>query len=516
VHDITTAAVSRQTQIRRLRETYPVFRVEDAQASVTGSGVRIDFAFAVGDLRFGPAVEFTGLTAAETARVATPTARRMIRALAIVEAFSYWKALCSPVIEVALPAPDASELDWWQSFWPGAMGEFFYRNGIDYTAEGFLTVTAAPAPEPPAGPATSASDGAVPDGAVPDGAVPDSAVPDSPVLGSPISDIPKMDNPRSDGIAPTGDAVAESPLVLFSGGKDSLALARVIGSGGAGATEFFLYNPAARQRELARSLAAGGRILEVRRAILPELLQLNAAGHPNGHTPFSAYLAIAAMLAGYLRGSESVVAGNSRSDDEPNVESYLGRPVNHQWTKSYEFEAALSAYRHRWLPSAPSYSSPLRPLHELQIIASLSGDIDGYLRSASCNRLRGEGWCRACAKCAWVFLATAALFGHELAITKTGGDMFADPALAGTYAEMAGLTGTKPFECTGSEDEVRTAIRAVGQGHKPDDFPALASCLRAPAVLAARPLDALLAGWGRDDLVPPAILAQVRAAAGLA
>ena len=61
---------------------------------------------------------------------------------------------------------------------------------------------------------------------------------------------------------------------------------------------------------------------------------------------------------------------NSRSDDEPNVPSYLGRPVNHQWTKSYEFETAIRSYRDRWLPGAPGYSSPLRPLYELQIIAA--------------------------------------------------------------------------------------------------------------------------------------------------
>jgi UDP-N-acetyl-alpha-D-muramoyl-L-alanyl-L-glutamate epimerase len=460
VQDVTTAGVS--LQLRRLRQEYPVFRIAGARATRTPSGVTLDFAFAAGPLRFRPVVEFTGLSPDETAAVTTPTARRMIRALAIVEAFSYWKALCSPVIEVALPAPDAAELDWWQSFWPGAMGEFFYRNGIDYTVPGFLDIKAAAAPEP-------------------------------------------------DGLARDGRAAATAPpLVLFSGGKDSLALARIVQSSSAGPADFFLYNPVASQRDLVQSLASGGRFLEVRRTILPELLRLNAAGHPNGHTPFSAYLAIAAMLAGYLRGSGFVSAGNSRSDDEPNVRSYLGRPVNHQWTKSYEFEAALATYRDRWLPGAPAYSSPLRPLYELQIIASLSGDIDGYLRTASCNRVRGDGWCRSCAKCAWVFLATAALFGHDLAIRKTGGDMFANPDLAGVYAEMAGLTGEKPFECTGSEDEVRTAIRAVGQGHSPDDLPALAACLRSPAITSARPLGEILAGWGHDDLVPAALLRQVR------
>ena len=441
--DATKEHVERAGLLRRLRAEYPVFRIEDARAVPGPTGVRLEFAFAAGALRFRPVVEFTGLLPDEAGRVATVTAQRMIRALAIIEAFSYWKALCSPVIEVALPAPDPAELDWWRAFWPGAMGEFFYRNQIDYTAPGFLVIRG------PAG-----------------------------------EDAPGKDAPG--GAAPVGP-----PLVLFSGGKDSLALSRVVSaSSGTAPVDFFLYNPGERLRGLAGSLASGGRLVEVRRAILPELLALNAAGHPNGHTPFSAYLAFGAMLAGYLRGNGPVMAGNSRSDDEPNVRSYLGRPVNHQWTKSYEFEAAARSYRDRWLPGAPGYSSPLRPLYEVQIIASLAGDVDAYLRTVSCNRAPGGGWCRSCAKCAWVFLATAALFGHDLAIRKTGGDMFADPALSGVYQEMAGLTGIKPFECTGSEDEVRAAIQAVGHGQPPDAYPALA---------------ALLAGWGHDDLVPAAL-----------
>jgi UDP-N-acetyl-alpha-D-muramoyl-L-alanyl-L-glutamate epimerase len=460
VQDATTVQAERDAQLRRLREEYPVFRIEDASADLSPQGVTLRFSFTAGPLRFRPSVQLTGLNPEEAARVTAPTARRVVRALAIVEAFSYWKALCSPVIEVTLPAPDAEELDWWRAFWPGAMGEFFYRNQIDYTAADFLVIRGpAAAPERLAG----AADGA-------DGA----------------------------------------PLVLFSGGKDSLALARIAAAArGAAPVDFFLYNPDARLRGMTEPLAAGGRVLEARRAILPELLRLNAAGHPNGHTPFSAYLAFAAMLTGYLRGSGPVVAGNSRSDDEPNVPSYLGRPVNHQWTKSYEFETAIGAYRDRWLPGTPGYSSPLRPLYELQIIASLSGDVDAYLRTASCNRARAGAWCRSCAKCAWVFLATAALFGHDLAIRKIGADMFADPALAGVYQEMAGLTGTKPFECTGTEGEVRAAIRAAGQGRVPGAYPALAACLRDPAVAAARPLAALLAEWGHDELVPAAFAGQV-------
>lgn len=446
-----------------------MFRVEHAGAAADGGTVRLEFRFTCGESAFAPSVELTGLRPEEATRVAAPTARRLVRALAIVEAFSYWKAFCCPVIEVPLPSADPAETTWWQSFWPKAMGEFFYRNGIDFTAAGFLRITPSPTPALTAEPA--------------------------PATG--------------------GQDTGAPPLVMFSGGKDSLALTYAIRDKSVSATDFFLYNPAQSQRDLAESLASGGRIIEARRQVLPELLALNASGHPNGHTPYSAYLALAALLAGYLRGSPMVLAGNSRSDDEPNIASYLGMPVNHQWTKSHEFEAALGDYRNRWLPGAPLYSSPLRPLLELQIIRSLQPHMDTYLKTASCNRAKGLGWCRKCAKCAWVFLATSSLFGHDLAISKAGGDLFADPELSGLYEAMAGLPGAgdKPFECTGTEEEVRSAILAAGQ--QGTELPALATCLRDPAVQAARPLDVVLKDWGQDDLLPGVLKAQVRRAGHL-
>jgi len=457
----------RNEQLGRLRDSYPEFRVEDARLAVDSGTVRLEFRFACGETTFAPQVEFAGLRPGEAARVTAPTVRRLARALAIVEALSYWKAFCSPVIAAVLPSGDPAETTWWESFWPKAMGEFFYRNGIDFTGPGFLRIAARTGIAADAKPVGSATDtrGTVP------------------------------------------------PLVMFSGGKDSLALTYAIRDDAAPATDFFLYNPTEGQRALAGSLADGGRIIEVRRQVLPELLALNASGRPNGHTPYSAYLALAALLAGCLRGSPMVLAGNSRSDDEPNVGSYLGMPVNHQWTKSHEFEAALGVYRNRWLPEAPLYSSPLRPLLEVQVIRSLEPHMDAYLQTASCNRTKGRGWCRKCAKCAWVFLATSSLFGHDLAVGKAGGDLFADTELCGLYEAMAGLPGAgdKPFECTGTEDEVRSAIQCAGQ--QGTDLPALATCLRDPAVQAARPLDVILKDWGRDDLLPEALMARVRRAA---
>jgi hypothetical protein len=146
---------------------------------------------------------------------------------------------------------------------------------------------------------------------------------------------------------------------------------------------------------------------------------------------------------------------------------YLRRSVNHQWTKSAEYEQALQQYAARWLPGAPSYCSPLRPLYELQTIRSLEPHMDEHFQTQSCNKLKGRGWCLRCAKCAWVFLATTALFGRETAIAKAGGG---------------------------------------------GDLRALEACLRDPAILGTRTLKAVLKDWGQDDLMPVGLRERVRQA----
>ncbi|GLY31716.1 hypothetical protein [Kineosporia sp. NBRC 101731] len=444
--------------LRSLRTAHPTFTVAEPVCVIDDGRLVVRFRFTVGQHTFEPSITLSGLEAHELTRANEDPARELLRALAVVEAFSYWKAFCSP--ELVIPG-SGSRLTWWNDFWAPALGEFFYRNDIDFTAPDFLTLRAT-GPDDPA--------------------------------------------PRARAV----EAPAAPALVMFSGGKDSLALA--LTTRHAMPIDVFLYNPTPGQLALTGTLRPG-RVITLERRILPDLLRLNAQGHPNGHTPYSAYLAFAAMLAGYLRGNSLVLAGNSRSDDEPNISAYRGRPVNHQWTKTYEFEANLADYRHRWVPAAPPYASPLRPLLELQIVSLLTDDVDAYLRTASCNQAKSTGWCRACAKCAWVFLATSVLFGHDLAVAKLGGDLLEDRSLSGLYERMAGLHGTKPFECTGSEDEVRACLRSVLERDAPVPA-ALLLMAEDTRIQQAPTLAEVLAGWGADDLVPEAIRPYVEKARG--
>ena len=180
---------ARDERLRRLRDAYPVFRIQAADARVDGGTVQVTFTFTVGGRTFRPSVEFSGLRPDEAARVTDPAAQRIVRALAIVEAASYWKATVSPVIEIGIGAADPAEVAWWEKFWIPAMGEFLYRNGIDFTAPGFLRIATAPG------------------------------------------------LPAGEPGAPGGQVSADRPLVMFSGGKDSLALTYALKDG---PVDFFL------------------------------------------------------------------------------------------------------------------------------------------------------------------------------------------------------------------------------------------------------------------------------------
>src|SRR5690606_31603188 len=102
----------------------------------------------------------------------------------------------------------------------------------------------------------------------------------------------------------------------------------------------------------------------VKRTLDPELLELNRRGFLNGHTPFSALLAFSALCSALLCGREFIVLSNEGSASEGNVS---GASVNHQYSKSFEFERLVKRYFEQFLTSEIQYFSLLRPLNELQI-----------------------------------------------------------------------------------------------------------------------------------------------------
>jgi hypothetical protein len=196
------------------------------------------------------------------------------------------------------------------------------------------------------------------------------------------------------------------------------------------------------------------------------LLEHNKQGAYNGHVPFSAILACLGTVVAILSGYRDFVVSNENSSNEPTL-SYQGVPINHQYSKSIEFEQDYQEHLARCFGEGLRYYSFLRPLSELRI-AELFAKVgfDKYKDVfSSCNRAFTHDshrmfWCGECPKCAFVFLAlTPFVERSNLENLFHGKNLLLDPALEPMYRRLLGIEGDKPLDCVGEIKETRSAMR---------------------------------------------------------
>ena len=104
---------------------------------------------------------------------------------------------------------------------------------------------------------------------------------------------------------------------------------------------FVVSRPADRFDAIEQPAAVTGLpVVRAEREIDPQLLRSAELGFLNGHVPVTGILSAIAVLAAVLTGRDAVVMSNEWSASIPTLE-FDGRPVNHQFSKSEEFEAAF-------------------------------------------------------------------------------------------------------------------------------------------------------------------------------
>lgn len=325
--------------------------------------------------------------------------------LGLVELISYWKATCSPQIEIRPSQLSEDRIQWWHDLFIHGLGEFFYRNEIDFTAPDFLTIT---------------------------------ATGDRAFL------------PQTSQREPSGD------LILVGGGKDSCVTLEVLKEL-PGRKGTLVLNPTRASIDSIK-IAGYEMPLTVRRTIDPKLLELNRAGYLNGHTPFSAYLAFLGVFIAALHGYQYIIASNENSANEQNT-TFHQLKVNHQYSKSFRFEKRFRDYCDRYLTPQVRYFSLLRPLFDLQISGIFSRFSEQHLSFRSCNvNQRKDSWCKQCPKCAFVYLSLFPFLRDEQIFNIFGEDLYFKPEIASAIAELAGISKHKPFECVGTLEESRLAV----------------------------------------------------------
>ena len=336
---------------------------------------------------------------------------RLLRLLALTCSPSYFKAAAPPVIEIAFPTAEF-ERGYLRELIAGGLGEFAYRN------------------------------------ALPDALSPEVTGPDAPSVTA-----------GDDAWDPDAE-----PLVPVGGGKDSVVTIEALKRIGLHPTLFSVneFDP------IDRCIAISGLgSLRVLRRIDRRLIEANAQGAHNGHVPVTAINSVIGLVVADTNGLGPVVLSNERSSNIGNV-TWLGRDVNHQWSKSIAYETLLRDTLGGYGLNPDRYFSLLRPLSESEIADRFTNSPEYFRDFISCNRpfaidrgRRGATWCGHCPKCLFVFGLMAPRLGRAEVEAIFGHDLYAVVDNRPGFEDIVGLGVHKPFECVGEYYEAAESLISV-------------------------------------------------------
>jgi len=339
--------------------------------------------------------------------------KSIIDNLMLILGISYWKTYCPKEIIIESNFLDKDQADFWNTVYTKGLGEFFYKNKIDFRG----------------------------------------------LVEFPYKDIIEK-NPTS---FPRQDRI----LLGLGGGKDSIVTAELLKSQN---KDFDLFMVGASQIQEDVAEVIGKKPIVFKRELDSKLFDLNRErGTYNGHIPISVIYAFLGLFGAILYDYGLVVVGNEKSANYGNVE-YLGQVINHQWSKSEEFEKLFEDYVKKFITFDVSYSSILRNMTELEAMREFVKYPKYFKVFSSCNRnfkilkqVQDDKsiWCAKCAKCLFVFTMLSAFLLKKEVLSIFGKNLFEDKTLLKIFKELLGLENFKPFECVGTPEEVKSALKKV-------------------------------------------------------
>ena len=327
-----------------LRLKYPKFIYEDFKVEEQGKELVCTFYFNIPGLTtFEPVMRFP----LEGKPYDKEFVNYLVFHIGLVELVSYFKCTCSPNVEIKAGYINQEQIDWFKKLYYYGLGEFMYVNNINCSIDDLMNITC-----------TSERKFTF--------------------------DI---------------DYNGNGNLIAIGGGKDSIVSLELLKGHD---NLCHMINPKKVAIDICNT--AGVNYYGIERTLDKKMIELNKEGFLNGHTPFSSLVAFVSYLTCYLTNKKYIVLSNEGSANEPTV---LGTKINHQYSKTYEFEVDFDNYTNRYFGLGIKYFSLLRPLKEIQIAMIFSKYKKYHALFKSCNvgsKTEPWKWCCNCPKCLFVFI----------------------------------------------------------------------------------------------------------------
>ena len=394
-----------QSKFLEYRKNYPTFIYHSFDIVDLGKSIRLSFDYEIPGLTsFHPWIEINKDD--RDVDVNDSFFRYLVFHIGLIELVSYFKCTCSPNVIIEAGYLSEEQISWFKKLYYYGLGEFLYLNHIDISEDDLMNIQCASFPQ-------------------------------------------TISIPHYQGVG---------NLVPIGGGKDSLVSLELLKDYYKD-NHCFIINP----KPVTTSCAeAGGyqsdRIIGVKRINDKNLINLNQRGFLNGHTPFSAVVAFLSYLTAYIYGKKYIVLSNEASANEATV---LDTKINHQYSKTYEFENDFNCYTQKFFGIDIHYFSLLRPLSEFQIALLFSNYPKYHFIFRSCNvgsKNEKWEWCCHCPKCLFVYIILSPFLYPDKLVSIFGEDLYSNKELLPIFLELLGYSETKPFECVGTYGEARYAV----------------------------------------------------------
>ena len=422
IRSLTMESNDRHQQYLEFRKKYPWFSFDGYDVFADKNQISVTYFFNLsGKYTFTPSFKipfkpvYTVPFTPEL--INNPLFDSLVFQIGMMELVSYWKAACPPLVIVKPHKLDEWQVKWWKKVYFNGLGEFFFLNNIKADIHDFMRI--------------------------------------------------ESQGPR---LQPHAAKLDEGVIVPVGGGKDSIVTLELLRK--QKQVVPFILNPrGATLQTLDTAGISKNSFIEVDRSIHPLLLKLNEQGFLNGHTPFSALLASYTLLVSFLSGHRHIALSNESSANEA-TDPVTG--INHQYSKSFEFESDFREYQGKFISPSFNYFSFLRPLNELQIGGLFSDHVRYYPVFKSCNvGSKTDSWCCNCPKCLFAWIILSPFIPLDELTHIFGKNLFTEPSLLPYIKELTGVEEVKPFECVGTIDEVNAALQLYIHRHQVGNWPLL-------------------------------------------
>lgn len=394
-------------EVTELREKYPNFRYKKYKIEEKEKEIIIEYEFEIENLdKFFPKIVIAKKDFIWR-KINTKKIETLVFLLGMVEAISYFKLTCSKNFIIESGVLDSYTEKWFSDLYYFGLGEFRFRNNIDIKQNDFVNFIS---------------------------------------KGSTIEKIEEEKYSNHGLLIPVG------------GGKDSNVTMSLLEEY---KEDTYCFSIGGKDVVIECCKEAGfGRekIVEINRILDKNMIKLNNEGFLNGHTPFSAIVAFISYLVAELLGKKYIPLSNEDSANESNV---FGEKINHQYSKTYEFENNFRELMNKYIDFDVEYFSFLRPITELQIGMLFARFKKYHKVFKSCNVGSKEKpwvWCANCPKCLFVYIILSPFLKEEELKGIFGENIYDKKDLLEIFLELCGFRENKPFECVGTFEEVRFAV----------------------------------------------------------